>query len=87
MKRTKGSECESVSSTENTSVEGTISLDSPSKEIDINFSMGKFIGKGSFGTVNICTDLNTGHFYAVKHVSFDSRFLTHHAKKVKKKFY
>jgi len=44
--------------------------------------MGKFIGKGSFGMVNLCTDMNTGRFYAVKHVLFDPKFASHHAKKV-----
>ena len=52
-------------------------------ESPINCSMGQQIGRGSFGTVNICTDLNTGHFYAVKHVSFDTKFMSNHLKKVR----
>ena len=54
-----------------------------SNGFDINCKIGKVIGRGSFGIVYLCTDLDTGAFYAVKHVSLETRFMDANIKKVK----
>jgi len=53
-----------------------------SRNVELNCIMGKQIGRGSFGVVNICTDSKTNEIYAVKHVSFEKNTLNDFAKKV-----
>jgi thioredoxin 1 len=53
-----------------------------SQNVELSCIMGKQIGIGSSGVVNICTDSKTGVIYAVKHISFDRKTLNDLAKKV-----
>ena len=48
----------------------------------INCKLGSIIGRGSFGTVNLCYALNRKQTYAVKHVSLNENQNSSNFKKV-----
>ena len=56
---------------------------SDSKNNEINYIVGKTIGHGGFGKVNICTDSKSGEIYAVKHVYFEKKTMSDMLKKVR----
>ena len=56
---------------------------SDSKNNETNYIIGKTIGHGGFGKVNICTDSKNGEIYAVKHVNFEKKTMSDTLKKVR----
>ena len=58
----------------------SVSLDD--SDLLVNCKIGKELGNGSFGQVNICQDLKNGDLYAVKRVHFDRNSMDPRLKQV-----